>query len=803
MTQLIEPIVKGGNDFGAVVPLGDTRWRLWKTVAVRSAGFAVEELAAFGDPELAEDADQAIAGNQSEGDFADKYAEHSLRDAELLHHVCADSRFRLAIAWQNRPFLEYLDKVLATPIERRNSKARARERIVARYWQRYCSKAETIGFFGPIQFVDIDPDTPTVAEFRAADELVDRRHCAFEAWAVLEVGEAFARRAEVRRWLPPYLRPDLSLQLDDEGGSIVVPGRRPERLTSIEAWVVREADGDRTIDEIASVVAETADRPVAEVQQTAHAVVQRLARKRLLTWGANLPIAIDAEQVLDTRIGRVGEPRLRAELFALWGRLKEARDGVARAGTAEQLVAAFTELEREFVAVTGKDPTARGQGKAYAGRDICVEDTTRAGDLTIGPQLLDAVAEPLAMLADSANWFSGRLAQEYTEAIESATDRVARTTDEDVPLAEIWAEVLRMFWGEGELPLHRAQAALADAWGEVLAVGPADLEQRAIELSAAECADRFAAVFGTMPAPGWRHAAIHSPDLQVCARSVDDLAAGRFTVVVGELHACIPSLDTPAFTWSLDEQQQVRRAVDAQCGGGRVVPAFPFGWRRNTGRFVPAVVGPTDTLVGFSKAPLRDRGAVLPVGELALCRTAEGHRVVRAADGREWSIAEFWGVPLSIVAADAFKVGLGGRHVPRVSLDGLVIFRETWKVLPGDLNLIGAAGGNDARDYRSVRAWQRHIGLPDRVFAKFPGEEKPVFFDLTSPVFVAMFAAMTRAAERRDPSLPITVSEMLPEVEQTWLPGPEEAQTYVSELRVQLVEANGLDRTETGEGAGA
>ena len=90
---------------------------------------------------------------------------------------------------------------------------------------------------------------------------------------------------------------------------------------------------------------------------------------------------------------------------------------------------------------------------------------------------------------------------------------------------------------------------------------------------------------------------------------------------------------------------------------------------------------------------------------------------------------------LSAMAADAFKLIPSGPHTPRVTVDRLVVQRETWRTTVGETGLTAAAG--ESRRYLGVRAWRDRLGLPERVFAKLGSESKPVYVDFTSPASVA------------------------------------------------------------------
>lgn len=160
-------------------------------------------------------------------------------------------------------------------------------------------------------------------------------------------------------------------------------------------------------------------------------------------------------------------------------------------------------------------------------------------------------------------------------------------------------------------------------------------------------------------------------------------ADGELTVVLGELHACLATCDLPFLDWTSDAGS-LRDKVNAAIGAPRLVPLLPVDWKRNSGRMVPAPIGEGDRLIGFTRAPFDDRSRIDPAAAVNLAER-DGEVVATTPDGREWSMAELLAVPVSIIAADAFKIGLDQPHAPRVSLDGLVLFRETWRVPAGEI----------------------------------------------------------------------------------------------------------------------
>ncbi|MFL6129158.1 MAG: lantibiotic dehydratase, partial [Mycobacteriales bacterium] len=178
------------------VPLGpgDDGWQVWRDVLVRSAGFPTEGLAPFTAPACAAAADALLAAPVEDAAVAEKAFEEAFEEAvgagaAAVAAVVADPRFREAVTWQNTNVLPTLDALRRQPDGPRTSRRRSREDAVLRYWQRYCGKNDTVGFFGPAAWGTLDPDATEPVAVRPGAELVRDRRVAIEAWAVLALAD--------------------------------------------------------------------------------------------------------------------------------------------------------------------------------------------------------------------------------------------------------------------------------------------------------------------------------------------------------------------------------------------------------------------------------------------------------------------------------------------------------------------------------------------------------------------------------------------------------------------------------------
>ncbi|MCK1819655.1 lantibiotic dehydratase family protein [Streptomyces sp. XM83C] len=759
--------------FGPAYRLGDSTWHVWGVGLLRSAGFPVSGLDLLGGPRAARAAVEAGTGDTASDTFRAAYRADTDAEAERLARLATDDRVRTAIAWQNRTVYRILDSLAAR--KGKESKRRQRERTLAMYWLRYCAKADTIGFFGPGAWITVGRGRRAL-DLRHGPSLTSRSRTFFERWTVAALADWMTAQPGARWWFPPMLRPDVHL----DGDRLLLPGGRTLRLREDDVAVLRLADGDRGGQAITDALVATAGWDPATAQQRVRKVLDRLLKQRVLTWDANIPVDVRAEQVLRRRVAGIGDPELFVRCETILTELDRLREEIDRAGSAEELVAALDRLDDFFVTTTGQD-ASREEGKAYAGRTLCYQDSLRDCALDLGGDFLDTIARPLALVADAADWFGNRLAELVETEVAALVRRAAaRRPGGKVSLADVWPQVLGLFWGDKATPVHTATRELAEKWRQVLDLDPAAPASRPVRLGTADVEHRIREVFATGPV-GSPHLAVHSPDLQVVAASPEAFDAGDYTVVLGELHACLATLDLPFLDWTCDSgslRDKVNEAIDAP----RLVPLLPVEWKRNSGRMVPAPIGAGDRLIGFTRAPYDDRTRVDPATAITLTET-DGTVTATTPDGRNWSVGELLAVPVSIIAADAFKIGLDREHAPRVLLDDLVLFRETWRLPAAGVPLPDKA--DRERDYLAVRRWVAEHALPDRLFVKFPEETKPSLVDFTSPTLVLTFANLVRAARRLDPGAVVTLSEPLPAPDDSWLTDAD-GERYVSELRLQI-----------------
>ncbi len=276
-------------------------------------------------------------------------------------------------------------------------------------------------------------------------------------------------------------------------------------------------------------------------------------------------------------------------------------------------------------------------------------------------------------------------------------------------------------------------------------------------------------------------------DMMIAAESPEAVARGDYRLVMGELHVGVNTLRNLLFVQQHPDPEERARATALDMPEPRVYPVLPKQWLYSTRTMITLA---TDQdyrlLLGDEASWLTDHPRALPSAELRV-GLRDGVVVAHGADGGPvFDMVELLAEAISFKLVSRFQLAGPRRHTPRVTIDRGVVCRESWRFDADELAF--AHERDEAERFVAARRWAESHGIPRFVFVKAAHETKPFYVDLDSPLFVNAFAHAVRgAAAEPDGRTTITVSEMLPTSEQTWLMD-RQGRRYTSEFRVIAVD---------------
>jgi hypothetical protein len=719
-------------------------------------------------------------------DFRQAYKDAVGDASKEIRKALDNRRFREAIIWQNRHAFNRISHTIrreSSESTSRNSDRRRDEELIASYLQRYCVKNDTIGFFGPVGWARLSSHGEAVTTLPGPDT-IESRTVYFESWGIKSLAEKIAGNKEALPWISPRRVPYVHV----EGTALHLPSARPTMLTEKQSAALRACDGRQLARDIAATLR---DNPKLGFRsdEDVYKALEGLVARGLVVWDFNLPSVPNSEIVLRRLLERIEPERLRGPALASLDTLEKARASVAcAAGDPERLDLALGELEETFTQLTNVAST-RAHGQMYAARTLVYEDCRRGVQVDIGPEVLNALGPPLSLLLTCARWVSHKLAEMYRNALSEIYSSLTRQSGSSaVDAASVWMRLQPLLFGENqERPVDGLEPLLQERWARVLKI---PLGRRRVHYTTESLRALVDEVFAA-PRPGWMAARQHSPDLMIDAASAEAVRRGEFLLTIGELHLAANTLGAASFLSQHPAPDDFWRALEHDFPEPRPIPIKPGSWPTATVRTAVALTSPKDLYIEFAhdSAP-PDTANAIPIADMVF-DNVEGRLMMRARDGRVgFDALEAIGEALSLLAVNAMKILPPARHNPRVTIDRLVICRESWNFFNSELGFVDEK--EESVRFLAARNWAKSHGMPRFVFVKVPTETKPLYLDFDSPIYVDIFAKVIRkmAGQPRSDK-PIAVTEMLPAPDRLWLPDAE-GRRYTSELRMVAVDMDHL-----------
>ena len=690
---------------------------------------------------------------------------------EAMSGIASDPLFREAALWQTGKALGYAAKSLGRP---QNQKQREAIEFIALVTQRYAVKNDTCGFFGPAGWAELDDGFSGYLRLETAPKLTSCCSVYFEGWTIDALAEVFDRDPDTKRWAVPRLW--TSVWLEPEGACLPQVGLL--QLPQIERRVLDACDGVRTAHAIALQLIKD-DRSPLTTEAEVFEVLGRLAERKVLIWRIEVAPQLHPDRRLKSIIEGIGDRPLRQRCAEALEALLQARDRVAEsAGKPDELERSFEHMDETFTRLTGQPPTRR-PGFMYAGRNLLYKDCRRAGEVTFGQDFLDQLGPPLSIVLDGGRWFLGEVSHALRGCLRDCHAELAQQLGCDAIDAETFLEHAKSDqWLQGIVRplLKKLEVHYQAAWGQVL-VEPIHDSPHQVAYDVKATAARARRVFQS-PKDSWGMARQLSPDVMVSARGADAFQRGEFEFLLGELHL------GNTLTWSALAAQHpdLDRLLEwlAADNEGNTVVLKQKPTRGWIARGNQLLILPTfwryeygddlPSLPGCNRLPAGKLLAV-DVGNDVKFRTRDGSFEFSALD----VFSDWMTPPINKILSN---VRPESRHTRRITLGRLTIVRERWDLSASDMPFL--AQRDRSRRFAAVRAWAAERGMPRWVFFRAPTEPKPCYLDFDSPAFVEVFVRQMKLMEA---AKTVKIVEMKPRVDETWLVDGQGV-CYTSELRI-------------------
>ena len=712
------------------------------------------------------------------GAYAQAYKDAVGPLSDALRRVAAEPTFREAIVWQNHSALAQAIDPLAMNLPMSGARRKQREALLANYVQRYCTKNDTIGFFGPMAWCRVVPPK-WPSGYSVGRTLVGTRVVRFEDWTIATLAETLIDDEALLPWLIPRVQPFLRI----EGSRIFFPGGRTVDLDPAQAQLLAECNGVRTVKTIAERLLTNPYSNFANHDDVLLKIreLERVARLHL---GFQVSSCDgDPEVALRSHLMKITDDAARNAALKRLDMIELARSRVASAaGDPSSLLLAMSSLDRTFVELTGANARRR-HGEAYGGRSLTYEDCHRNVKLTLSEEALAPLQEALDLVLASAGWFTRQAADLYAAEFEkifrqSAPEVIDQPSS--IALVDFWLRAHPALFDDNVI-LDELSRDLHARWEVIFAPFLAD-GARHVQIPVEAVQNSITLAFPQAPSQ-WALGRYQSPDIMFCAASPDALARGEYLAVLGEIHVGGNTLITNGFASLHPQPDALRAAVRRDLGVPYVMPrlspmasATPIRTQ-----LLDDPEACVEILFSQNSTPCNPAMA-LRAADLLIVRQGEELLVKSRNGDATFSLLDALGDFLFLAIANRFSLTARRGHSPRITLGCLVLQRESWRF--GLSELVGILRGGDSEDFRFLLRWATDHGMPPTVFVKASWEKKPFYVDFESPIYSRLLAKQLRNAIESESFAAETLifSEMVPSFDDLWLLD-KDGHTYTSELR--------------------
>lgn len=693
-----------------------------------------------------------------------------------------------AIIWQNRQaYRDFIKPWLETPheISRKNVRNKRKELLLTSYLQRYTTKNDSIGFFGPVTWGQISEAEKGII-VNEGENFLAYRNVFTEGWAIDIMADTFTKETGEFDWLKPRKFPFVRI----EGEKLFVADEKPQSLPRKFVEVLKLCNGKTDISEIVRHLTGNSESGINSEKEVFN-IIQMLEKRQIISnglevpWIADFPEQMTFEEKLTQYIENIGKEEVREIIQSKFGNYLSALENTRKsAGNVEQLNRSLDELENVFTELTGQNAN-RNAGKTYAGRTLVFEDCRRDVNVLAGKEIVEEIFPALNLLFKSTRWLTGRTSELFNQAFETIyREIIERTGNQNIEFYEFWKQVNGLFFHETSNLTQEIVPEFQRKWQKILNISD---DKNAVNYSSDELKqaveNEFAAEF-----PGWSTAKYNSPDIMICARDIEQINSGDFLYVMGELHLGVNTLMNSMFLRVSNKPAEIMKGFFEDFPNPRfiIVPPKEMVTSRNYPLFNLA----KDFYLGFTKNAVDlGKGNYLEISDLIVEKT-DGELFVTSRDGKlKFPLKTVFADILSGICTNLFKMIEQTDHTPRITIDKLVVRREAWRFDFSELSFVFAKESRER--FLEAQIFRRQRDLPKEVFIKITGEIKPFYLNFESPHLVENVCKNIKNQFEQNEVGSAVFSELLPSFENLWFTNRKN-EHFTSEFRFVFVDKKGL-----------
>lgn len=730
-------------------------WQISKYFIFRCAGFPFELIESLKFPRTIKAIkDLSQSNKKAEFDRCGKIFEEEFYEKRLtIQKIASLPKFQEAIFLQDSDAHQSIDRFLKQNIEsgRRTSKFKSRELLIYKYLQRFCTKNETVSFFGPF-FIGEFAKLKNKISLVSATSGQKRRANAYTAfWFLYHIIDALEADDKILADLKPSLPPNLYF---DDKSAVILKTIRRFKLDKLILAIFKSADRKINVRGIS-----------LELMKQGFSRSEIFGKIRWMFKNSLLLSGLEFDQ--DTYSP---EDFLLKKLKSIPGaknnkwhlrlkRLKQLKSEFEKGNFSERLKLAdeVKKLFSAFIKYGYAKSRFYGRGFFTEYRELNLKDLKldkgiSANFLKSFNPILNMSLYDCGKLKDIQNGlFADFLKKVFIKEPIGVKEALFRKSEEQEN-GNFLFENLRNRLGLGALPADLAAFIDRHKGRRRVSLNKKNL-MRAFKIN--------------LEAPS--NPAATCCDCLLDAKSPDDINKGKFAFVFAESHVMRKPANIFACIAESSSKRTALRKEIAKIQGALKGKGVILGdLLKIPGDILGKNYGSKAAYKIEFDAYSRKKGKKINFSDLKIVFDKGTANLV---DGKNRPVLLLEDLPFaegafSVLAPSIKCLRPAGKstHFPRVKLSNLVLQREQWVFLIKDLFFAQTGFKREGlRLWLELEAWRNKHGIPKQFFLRTDNRIKPIFIDFENYLSIEAFINFIKNAKDR-----ISIEEMLPGPQGLW-----------------------------------
>lgn len=736
------------------------KWEICRYFIFRCAGFPFEliEKNKFADTYRAIDNLLERQENPSHLSLKEIFEEELFKKRLQLKEIAANPKFQEAVLHQNQNSLQNdayqaILNFAQQKIDRetRNYDDRRKELLAYRYLQRFCTKNETVSFFGPFYIGEFNHSKKNILYKSPVGNKIKNRKVYTSTWLLEAILEKVIHDDEIFRMLKPLRVPAIQLM----GTEVInlITGNKT-KLDKLGLQILKLIERGYNVGELARKI-----KKDGLSEKNVYEQIRWLIEKKILLSGLEYHSKIDepAEYVIDklSWIPAAEENEWYIKLKKLL-QLKskfEKADLVGRSAIINELKNLFSELAGYSFP---KDVT-KEKGFFSEKCELNLEE------LKLGKNIYHNLQNSLSLILNLAIYNGAKLNQLKSSLLnewlkKNFKRRMVNIKDVIYKIAQEKG-IPPFKWGDADI----SKMAFDSLPSEFLSIINSNKEKRAVKFNQEDLERKLAKYLDNLV-----DAAGGCCDIMICAPDKSSINEGNYQTLFCESHTMRKPLSI--YKWSIEITS--RGKIFAK----EIEKIHKIIKRRSLlGEFLISARDILDRSYDFPSLldieaevySLRKRQKI-SISDLKL-RWDNNSVSLVGQDNK--SVLLLSPIPsigslFALLPPRVFNTRLGNikTHFPRAQINNFIFQREQWIFLKDDLFFSRDSYNKQGIElWLELESWRRKEGMPRQFFLKIAYAEKPVFIDFENYFSVEVFKNLAKKSYER-----LYITEMLPGPENLW-----------------------------------